>query len=908
MAGVPSGTVTFLFTDIEGSTALWEQRPDEMRAALMDHDTLLRLVIEAHGGYVFSTGGDGFGVAFQRAADAVAAAGEAQARLADHPLIRVRMGIHTGEVHERDGDYFGPAVNRCARLMALGHGGQVLCSSATAELLHGSPLIDLGDHRLRDLSGPRRVYQLGAGSFARLRSLDGLPGNLPSLTSSFIGRAGELAGVQDALGRSRLVTVTGVGGVGKTRLALQLAAEVVEQFSDGAWFCELAAASTNDELAQVVAIALGVAQRQLMTLADSIVDFLRARHTLVVLDNCEHLLDAAAGLAEAILTGAPGVRILATSREGLGVVGERVWPLRSLRVTGELGEANGNDAVALFEARAQAVDLGFVLDDATMPAVMEVCRRLDGIPLAIELAAARAGAMTPTEIAGHLDERFRLLTGSRRRGVDRHQTLASAIEWSHSLLSDTERLVFDRLGVFPASFDEAAAVAVCAGDGVERWDAIDGLAGLVAQSMIGAEHTGSTTRYQLLETLRHFARDQLATAGDLDRRRRSHAAYFADLATHLGARLLGPDELAWRPILLDELDNLRAATSWAFESGDKADTSLGIRILESFLTYTQTNPWYGIQTWAESALPLVETLSVENRAVILAAAAQDAFWRGDFGGVLSLNSQVLEELTEFAPALLSATVFISFSMVAAGDPARAMEVIAQTRHLLDEAGASDWCSSHLHSVTGWLAHLMFDDVTARAEAADAVIAARRCRSPSVLAQALATFARMRPDNEATEAVRDADESIHLMQQGAGDSFYSVNLGTIGLLRIVGDDLPGAAGACLDAVDFAARRGDRATMPANISLAVMILARIQDGEEHAATLVGAVEGPELKNRVFVGQRHLDRYRGAQIALRNTLGESAYDDARRNGSAMSYAAITDYALTQLSRFINAAQPRQ
>ena len=325
--------------------------------------------------------------------------------------------------------------------------------------------------------------------------------------------------------RSRLVTLTGVGGVGKTRLALQAAAEVLPQFADGVWVSELAAAANGDDMVQVVALALGVVQRQLMTLAESIADFLRTSRTLVLLDNCEHLLDAVTELVEGVLAGAPGVRILATSREGFGIPGERVLPVRSLSIG--LERAESSDAVVLFAERARAVAPGFALNERTSPAVIELCRRLDGIPLAIELAAARVATMSPADIVAHLDERFRLLTGGRRGRVERHQTLRAAVEWSYSLLDEAERTVFDRLGVFPSSFDESAAIAVCATDGVERWDVIDALASLVAKSMVGSEPTGDTVRYQLLETLRHFARDR---AGDLDGLRRQHARHYAAFA------------------------------------------------------------------------------------------------------------------------------------------------------------------------------------------------------------------------------------------------------------------------------------------------------------------------------------------------------------------------------------------
>ena len=560
MESPPTGTVTFLFTDIEGSTRRWQDEPEAMRALLVEHDAILRDVIDKHRGHLFKHTGDGVASVFTSAADAVAAAVDAQVRLAD--VLPVRMGLHTGEAELRGGDYFGSTLNRCARLMGVAHGRQIVVSEATAGLVRDrGDLRDLGEHRLRDLSRAERVWQVGGGEFAALRSLTAASTNLALQLSSFVGREAELGELAAAVRDARLVTLTGVGGVGKTRLALQVAGEVSPRFADGVWVAELAAASNGDDMAQVVALALGVVQRQQMTLAESIVDFLRTRETLVVLDNCEHLLDAVTELVEDILAGAPKVRILATSREGFGIPGERVWALRSLPVSTAHPETS--DAVRLFAERARAVARTFVLDASTTPAVVELCRRLDGIPLAIELAAARVTTMSPVDIVAHLDERFRLLTGGRRGRVERHQTLRAAIEWSYSLLDDTERTVFDRLGVFPASFDEAAAVAVCATDGIERWGVIDALAGLAAKSMIGSEPAGDTIRYQLLETLRHFARDH---AADLDGLRRRHANHYAALAEQAGAGLLSRDELAWRPRLAAEIDNLRAAVGWAFDA------------------------------------------------------------------------------------------------------------------------------------------------------------------------------------------------------------------------------------------------------------------------------------------------------------------------------------------------------
>ena len=526
MTELPSGTVTFLFTDLAGSTRLWEEHPDAMRPALARHDELLRDAVADHGGHVVKTTGDGIHAVFATAHDALDAAvamqlGLGEASFGETVSLRVRIGVHTCEAQHRDGDYFGSEVNRAARLMSIAHGGQVVASASTRSLVRDGSveLVDLGEHRLRDLTMAERVFEVRAPGlptgFPPLRSLNAFPGNLPRQLTSFVGRHQELADIAKALDEWRLVTVTGTGGVGKTRLAVQVAAETLPRFADGAWWCELAVASDGETMAQVVAAELAISQRAGMSLAASVSDYLRPKELLLVLDNCEQLLGPVSDLAEQVLRECARVRILATSREGLAVDGERVWPLRSLPLPDATGaEIETNDAVRLIAERAQAARANFAVDDANVGAVGEICRRLDGIPLAIELAAARVVSMSPSEISGLLDERFRLLTGGRRSAVERHQTLRATVDWSYSLLEERERAVFDRLGVFAGSFDARAAQMVVVGDGVEAWDVLDALAELVAKSMVVADETSDgTTRYQMLETLRQYARGTHRRAG-----------------------------------------------------------------------------------------------------------------------------------------------------------------------------------------------------------------------------------------------------------------------------------------------------------------------------------------------------------------------------------------------------------
>ena len=511
-AAAPSGVVTFLFTDVEGSTRRWEADADAMRAALAAHDKVLRSAIEAHGGFVFKHTGDGVCAAFASPKCAVDAAIDAQRAL----QLPVRMGLATGEAELRDGDYFGTVLNRAVRVMAAGHGGQILVAESTAVLLTGADLVDLGPRRLRDVSVPVGVFQVRAPGlrteFPPLRTLDATPGNLRSAVTSFIGRESEVAEVQAALHQHRLVTLTGVGGVGKTRLATEVAARLADEFPDGVWFFELAAVTDPAAVPDAVAAVLGITQQPGKSVSESVASAQEGRVRLLVFDNCEHVLDAAADLIEAILAQSATVRIVATSREGLGVADEQVWPVPSLDLSGGIDSA----AVNLFVERARSVALRFSMADADdADAVVEICRRLDGIPLAIELAASRMASMTASEVRDRLDHRFRLLVGSRR-GLARHHTLRHAVAWSYELLDDAEKALLERCSVFAGGFDLQSACAVAGFDDFDDYAVLDLLDALVRKSLLVADRSTGRTRYSMLETIRQFAEEQLvAVAGSM---------------------------------------------------------------------------------------------------------------------------------------------------------------------------------------------------------------------------------------------------------------------------------------------------------------------------------------------------------------------------------------------------------
>jgi predicted ATPase len=558
--------VTFLFTDIEGSTRLWEEQPDIMRAAVAKHDELVRAVIDTNEGYVFATGGDGYAAAFARAADAVAAAGQAQVTIAGLDPIRVRMGINTGEVHERDGDYFGPAVNRTARLMAAGHGGQVLVSGVTAELVPGVVLRNLGEHRLRDLGSPVVIWQLGGGEFPPLETLDELPGNLPVQRTSFVGRADEVKELAARVPTERLVTLTGPGGVGKSRLALQVAAEVAPQFPDGAWFVGLTPLEEGPLMAATILGALGLPERQGEPALDTLCSWARARHALLVLDNCEHLLAEAAEVVDRVLEASSALTVVATSQSLLGVRGEHVWAVAPLSGSGSLPA----DSVELFVDRARMVRADFALSDANESAVIEICGRLDHIPLAIELAAARVQGMAPADIVRRLDQRLRLLASSDRSAPGRHRTLDAAVRWSYDLLDEAQRRVFDRCSVFAGPFTIDAAEAIVVGHGVDEWEVLEGVLALVTKSLVVADESTGTTRYHLLETMRQFGQANLSAAGTDDAYRDRHGDYYANYVLSRRPQLQGSGDQAALDEFEGELENIRVALRRAAGDGSSS--------------------------------------------------------------------------------------------------------------------------------------------------------------------------------------------------------------------------------------------------------------------------------------------------------------------------------------------------
>ncbi len=766
VSGLPTGTVTLLLADVEGSTRLWETQPEEMTAAIARLDATLSDLVAAHGGVrpVEQGEGDSFVVAFTRASDAVTCA----LALQRAPLapIRLRIGVNTGEIQLRDeGNYVGPTINRTARLRDLAHGGQTVLSGATeAMVLDHLPedawCNDLGAHPLRDLPRPERVVQLChpdiRNDFPPLRTSETETAQrLPVQLTSFVGREGQIADVRGLLADNRLVTLTGAGGSGKTRMAIEIAGE----FGDGVRYADLAPITDPDLVPVAVARALGLPDQPGRSRMDTVVRFIGERQLLLVLDNCEHLLDASAELILALLGACPGLTLLTTSREPIGLAGEVTWRVPSLSLTDE--------AVELFEDRARRVRPGFTATDEDAVTVNEICRRLDGMPLAIELAAARVRALSLTEILDSLHDRFRLLTGGSRRAVRRQQSLGASVDWSHALLTDPERTLFRRLSAFMGGFDLDAAQDVCSGGALPRHQILDQLTLLVDKSLVVAQSTSGRTRYLLLETIRQYALEKLGESGEADAVRDSHRDYY----TSMGALFDAPTPAGLEHLLDQaeiEIDNLRAAFAWSLEH-QEIERALQLACSLYPLWLVRGRLLEGL-AWFDSTG--VSDPGIEVGAAVRARALADNAVLGAFAVRMHGIGQAEEALAiarELDDPVLLARALTSCIAAAAFDAEAARPYIVEADALARELG-DNWRLSQILAWQAYMACLAGNPVTTAAAGkegytlADAVgdrFTSRMCRFWGL---GTAPFQRGEPA-EAVRVLRDllaeADASADL---------------------------------------------------------------------------------------------------------------------------------------------------
>jgi predicted ATPase/class 3 adenylate cyclase/DNA-binding CsgD family transcriptional regulator len=710
-SGLPIGTVTFLLTDIEGSTRAWERPGTEMAAAVARHYEILDAAVTRHGGVrpLEQGEGDSLVAAFSSASDAVAAALEGQQALTeeDWPAgaeITVRMALHTGDAQIRDERFYvGPSIIRCARIRALGHGGQVLISSTTADLLadrlpKGAALLPLGLHRLRDLRQPERIFQLShsalCSQFPPLRSLDLLPNNLPVQLTSFIGRELELADIAARLAEHRLVTLVGAGGCGKTRLAAQAAAEIAEGYPAGAWWIDLASVHDPAALSQAVMNSLGLLDARGMDPVGRITRYLAGQRALLVFDNCEHVLEATARVIDAVLRLCPEVSAVATSREPLGVPGELAWRVPALTMPDNPDQAPGemvlaSEAVRLFVDRAGEARPTFRLDAANAATVAAVCIRLDGLPLAIELAAARVRSLSPERILDGLSDRFRLLTGGARTAVARQQTLQASVEWSYSLLKEGEQVLLRRLGAFPRTFTLEAAEVVCAGDPLEGWEVLTLLSDLVDKSLVLFD--GS--RYRLLQTIQDFANSQLLQAGEADMMRDRHADLFLDMAQSATAEL----ERCPRPEVLDRLeadhDNFRTALQWTL-SRDDAERAMQF-VLALFLFWEGHGHFTEALGWYRKTLQVSGDRGARRATALANQALLSGFGMelpGGYGLAEATESVALAESLGDPAISLRAQMLLGgmLGFMSPADGVAALTAVVDTARRLDDTWTLGW--------------------------------------------------------------------------------------------------------------------------------------------------------------------------------------------------------------------------
>jgi predicted ATPase/class 3 adenylate cyclase len=823
---LPTGTVTLLLADVEGSTGLWETQPDQMADAVARLDRALTDLVASYGGVrpVEQGEGDSFVVAFARAGDAVACA----LALQQAPLapILLRIGVHTGDVRMRDeGNYIGPTVNRTARLRDLAHGGQTVLSGVTEELVFdqlpdGAWLSDLGTHELRDVARPERVAQLCHPDirieFPPLRATKSTAQQrLPAQFTKFVGRGAEITEVRRLLAEHQLVTLTGAGGAGKTRLAIEVAGQIADELDDGVWYVDLAPITHPDLVAVTVARAFGLPDQPGSTPVDTLVRFIGDRPMLLVLDNCEHLADACAATTAALLGACPAVTLLATSREPIRAAGEITWGVPSLSLDGE--------AIELFTDRARQVRPDFVVTDDNAATLTEICFRLDGMPLAIELAAARIRALSPTEIVDSLHDRFRLLTGGARTAVRRQQTLRASVDWSHALLTEPEQVLFRRLSVFLGGFGLDAAQAVCGGHDVEHYQVLDQLTLLVDKSLVVAAHIKDRTRYRLLETVRQYALEKLGESGEADAVRTRHRDYFTAGAAQLDvAADVGGEARLDRAEA--EIDNLRAAFAWSLENGE-IEPALRLASSLQGLWLTRGRVVEGLG-WLDTALAEKAADSADVRPARGRALADKALLLANVG-VTDRSLEAAEQALTLArelgdPALLVRTL-VSRGSISAYDAEVSLPYLEEAADLARQLGDL----SRLSQILSWqaTAALMTGDMVATIVAAeegldlaDAIgdrFVSRQCRVWLANAQVY------RGDLAGT--VSGCDEAI-----AEAAAAHDVLMQTIGLMGesyalAIQGDVSGARTAAEQAVQISSELGEYFDLASSAAVAVACLA-------------------------------------------------------------------------------------
>ncbi|MEO8345372.1 MAG: tetratricopeptide repeat protein [Betaproteobacteria bacterium] len=944
MPDLPSATLTFLFTDIEGSTKLWETEPVRMADALERHDVLCRGVVDDHGGRLIKMIGDGLHAVFVEPEGAVAATLELQrgmaAIAADSGLpFRMRCGLHAGSSQERDGDYFGSEVNRAARIMNAAHGGQILLSQSVvdlgrARLAKGMDLLHLGRVRLRDLAAPQDVWQLLHAdlqrTFPALRSLDSTPNNLPQQTTSFIGREKEVVHIRELMGNTRLLTLTGSGGCGKTRLAIQVAADLLESHSDGVWLVEFAALADPGLVPQAVATVLGLREDHGKTLTQSLTEHLKSRQVMLVLDNAEHVLTACAQLADALLRDCPQLRLLVSSREALGIGGELSYRIPSLSIPDPKQDAAPErlaqfESVRLFIERARSQQPQFTLTPHNAQALASVCARLDGIPLAIELAAARVRSLSMKDLNERLDQRFRLLTGGSRTALPRQQTLRSAIDWSYDLLNASEKSLYGRLAVFVGGWTLEAAERVCASDGITEEDVFDLLSSLVDKNLVMAEERESSSRYRLLESMRQYARDRLLESGGGDQWRNRHLAHFVAFAEAAAPHLAGAEEQEWLDRLETEHDNLRSALVWSATPGGEA--AGGLRMAGALYRFWyvrghlgEGRRWFtelladvplvrdaaramalngaGVLAWQQADSSEAHTLFQESLAIwrelgnrrgisdALGNLGMIAYNHGDYPTARTRLEECLAIKRELGEQRGIAGSMINLGAVASeqGDYAAARSLYEQSLAIFRNLGDRRGVATLLTNL-GNMALSTGDNRAARQFFNDGLEIQRQLADRSSIAVSLNNLGRVaRQENDLDAARLLVEESLTIRREIAVPRGIAESLSDLGNIAFDQGDI--ATARALQRESLAIRRdvSDRWGIAVSLEgLGVVALALAKP--YHAARVWGAAEVLRKEIGTPLTPAELSRFDGQVAAARARLGAAAFDRAMQEGRAMT-----------------------
>ena len=915
MASPPTGTLTFLFTDIEGSTKMWERDRETMSEALARHDRILRDAVEERGGYVFKTVGDAFCCAFASAPDGLEAALEAQhdflsERREEGEPLKVRMALHVGAAEEREGDYFGPPVNRVARLMSAAHGSQVLLTLPAQELVRdqlptGTTLRDLGEHRLKDLYRPERIFQVSApdlpSEFPPLRTLEAYRTNLPLQPTPLVGREREVGEIVDRVRREevRLLTLTGPGGTGKTRLALQAGADLLEGFDDGAFFIALATITDPAQVPSAIAGPLGVKESAEQPLFETLKSHLQEKHLLLVIDNFEQVLDGAPIVAK-LLTTCPKLKVLATSRIPLRLYGEQQYPVPPLvvpdpRALPPLKVLTQYESVRLFVERARAIKPDFAVTNESAPAVAEICARLDGLPLAIELAAARVRVLPPQKMLQRLGDRLKLLRGGARDLPTRHQTLRGTIDWSHDLLDKEEKALFARLSVFAGGRTLEAIEEICDPEG--DLDALEGVESLVEKSLLRQEEGsgGAAPRFVTLETVHEYAREKLQESGEAEEVKKHHAEYFLALAEEGESGLRGPEAATWLERLEVEHDNLRAALSWSLA---QEEVELGLRLAGALWQFWYLRGYYSEgRRWLENALAK-DGRSSAARLKALKAVGWLADDQGDIDRAVAAAEEGLRLSAEAEIQKGAAAPFLRILGSAAyvrGDYERATQLFEESLALSQEVGDEKGVASSLHQLGNVLSD-KGDYQRAKAIYEEGLVQFRGLGDTAALARYLVSMGAeflLQGDHE--RGARLNEEATELYGRLGSKGGLQYALDNLGWAALMCGDYERAKSLHEESLALCKAQGDK--LVASESLEGLACAAGVEGEvERAARLFGA--GEALRQRV--GYQHTSRDRALRepyvAVARSRMQEAAWVRAWAEGLAMTFDEAVSYALEE------------